>query len=236
MDEKEIIENFKWVLKDFETNKVGLYKYDKFLENINTLIPDKAVCPISGGTRRTESEPKIKEWVKNQLKHEKNVKKYFNIKRKISISINDFPVSNTGSYTRTITTSKTQLFLINDSKDFMHCYENAFGKNDKIAKFIENKNIFLFEVDSLESGGRAFSGDPFTGQITAFSKIYCTDMKNNSDKKFVIYYPHQLYSQFFDRYGKIKNSKGLKIITKLVDLIITNNGITIDAKTWNIVD
>ena len=118
----------------------------------------------------------------------------------------------------------------------MSVFECSFGINSEIRNQIDEKPLLLFKIDSLESGGRAFSGDPFTGQVAAYSKIFCYNLENNKERTFIIYYSHQLYSQFFTASGTIKQNKGTKVIEKNVDLLITNNGIVLDPKKWKVLN
>tara|TARA_Y100000310_G_C20629604_1_gene787893 strand:- start:109 stop:825 length:717 start_codon:yes stop_codon:yes gene_type:complete len=238
MDKKDYIKKFAWPMaKDIVSAPGGMYKKDDFLEKINQLILNKkAACPISGGTRRTEPIKRVKNWVKEQNDHLKKVSSIVTSNRIPNLDKAHFPHSDTGTDTLTITTSKTQLFLIDKPQDFIDCFNQVFGINDEIKSLIGNKPLLLFEIDSLESGGRAFSGDPFTGQIAAFSKVYCCNLENNQDKTFILYYPHQIYSQLFNRSGKIKQNKGTKVISANVNLVITNNGIVLDPKTWRVLN
>lgn len=236
MVNSKFVQKFKWPLtKNMESSPVGLYKYDQFMDRINSLvIKKKAYCPISGGTRRTESSAKIKQWIEEQKTHEKKIKREYYSDINTDLEIAQFPSSDTGNNTKTITTSKTQLFLIDHGTEFIEAYKSSFGKNEFLRQIIKNNAILLFEVDSLESGGRAFSGDPFTGQIAAFSKVYCYDLENNPERKFVVYYPHQLFTQFFDGSNNIKDNKGIKVISSNVDVIITNNGVILNPKDWKV--
>ncbi|MBW2972758.1 hypothetical protein KY346_00015 [Candidatus Woesearchaeota archaeon] len=238
MKKQDYIKEFTWPLaKDISSAEPGIYKEDIFLREINKLVNEKkAACPISGGTRRTESYDKVDNWIKEQNKHLKIVSKTLKSKRTPNLDKSHFPKSNTGKGTLTITTSKNQLFLIDSARDFIKCFDSSFRINDEIKNLVGKKPLLLFEIDSLESGGRAFSGDPFTGQIAAFSKVYCCNLENIQDKTFIIYYPHQIYSQFFNNNGKIKQNKGTKVISANVDLVITNNGIVLDPKTWRVLN
>jgi len=235
IDKEKIIDEFNWPsVKKMETRGIRVYKKDAFLEEILKLIENKeAACPIVGETRRTEPELKIINWIIDQYKHEKTINKKLKINKQTDLKVQDFPISETNKDNRTITTSNAQIFLIDDPDKFISSYARTFGNNELLKK-INDKPIMLFEIDSITSNGRGFSGDPFTGQIAAYGKIFCYDMENNKNKRFVLYYPHQLYSQFYDKNGRIKNNKGIKTISHLVDLVITNNGILIDPYEWRV--
>lgn len=70
--------------------------------------------------------------------------------------------------------------------------------------------------------GRIF-GDPFTGQISAYTSIFGY---NNQKKRLIIsYFPHQSFSQFLDTNNKNINNKGFTIMRELVDLIILAGGV-----------
>jgi len=236
MKGNKYLELFKWPMaKDMPSSAVGMYKSDKFLVEVNKLVEQKkAACPISGGTRRTELKSRVESWIEEQMDHYNSVSKKPSLKKDVSLDVSQFPKSETGTDTLTITTSKTQLFLIDSSYDLISCYESVYGKKEILRRLLGDNPLLLFEVDSLESGGRAFSGDPFTGQMAAFSKVYCTDLENNKERKFIIYYPHQLHTQFFSSGGILKDNKGTKVIAGNVDLVITNNGVLINPKDWSV--
>jgi hypothetical protein len=89
-------------------------------------------------------------------------------------------------------------------------------------------------TNSVESGGRAFSGDPFTGQVTAYIKIFATDVYNRKTHNSVLYYPHQLYSQIFEADGRTRDNKGIKMLHQLADALVFAGGVIVNPKDWSV--
>ena len=95
--------------------------------------------------------------------------------------------------------------------------------------------VVLYVCNSVESGGRGFSGDPFTGQAAAYSRIFAYDLYGQRVLNFVTYYPHQLYSQLFTRNGELPQNKGVRMLRSQATLIVTCGGHLVDPQRWRII-
>ena len=100
---------------------------------------------------------------------------------------------------------------------------NIFPSNKKKLDNIKNLRTIVYISNSIKPG-RIF-GDPFTGQISAYSVSFG---KFDIDKRLVVsYFPHQSFSQFLDTNNKIILNKGFTIMRELVDLVILGGGVMI---------
>ncbi|MGY5144188.1 MAG: hypothetical protein ACW9XH_06870 [Candidatus Nitrosopumilus sp. bin_32a] len=230
----EYTDDFKWPLA-FKHETYDKKSFDEFVKEIELLVEQKkAWHPMRGSTIRTEEITKIKSWSITQTKHKNDVEKKSKIIKETKIHVDDFPDHNSK---KAISTTKKILTLIDSTEDFLNSFEKVFGK--KIRKQVEpllNIHIptVLYVSSSIHANGRAFKGDPFTGQLTAFSRIFSIGFNAEKERNMITYYPNQLYSQFFNKkYQKLDN-KGVKSIESNVDLIITRDGLTIDPKTWSL--
>lgn len=218
-----------------EQPKLALFKPDRLLEAVEDLIERRrAWAPISGGTRRTEPESKLETWLEQQNHHCLSVQAIKPAPGAPPLRLEDFP-SEPGETTRTITTSRRIVYLIDSFQDFRRAYASAFGSSASLEAVCNaDLPVFLYVTNSVQSGGRAFSGDPFTGQVTAYTKIFATDIYNAPTHNAVVYYPHQLYSQVFHSSGQRRDTKGLKVLARLATCLIFHSGIIVNPRTWEV--
>jgi hypothetical protein len=239
MTKENILSEFVWPLaKNLTLPLQGqqLYKSDSLLHCIESLVDRRrAWAPIVGGTKRTEPESKLRTWLTEQTRNMHLVERSNRWNRNVSIEMDEFPEVSTNK--RIIGTAKSILYLIDSTIDLLGCIRSSFGEQAK-AKANEILDVslpaLLFISNSVESGGRAFGGDPFTGQVAAFSRIFCADLLGNKERNFVAYYPHQLYTQFFNANGRKVDNKGANVLQNLADLIITAKGILIKPSEWRV--
>ena len=86
--------------------------------------------------------------------------------------------------------------------------------------------VFVYVSNSLKPG-RLF-GDPFTGQLSAYSTAF--GKFDRSSRLVVAYYPHQVHPQaILD--GETAHNKGITLMEELTDLIIFHAGVAVDLKT-----
>jgi hypothetical protein len=216
----------------------SLYKQDKFIAELEKLISkQKAWAPVAGSTKRTEPISKLERWIRDQESRKRIVDSQLGFSFNISLNIQSFPTIQGKPSKRTITTSRNIAYLLDASDDFLYILGLAFGEKtrfDAESCLEKELGVFVYITNSIESGGRAFKGDPFTGQAAAYSRIFAHDLLGNRVLNFVAYYPHQLYSQFYEQNGKIPNNKGVKMLRSQATLIITSGGILIEPTNWRI--
>ena len=239
MNVENLRSKFLWPLaKDTAIALKGqpLYKKDIFLQCVENLVDRRqAWAPIVGETKRTESESKLNEWVKEQTDKMRSLERLKNWNKGVSISLTEFP--RVSADKRILATSKSILHLIDSTDELISCLRAAFGTNIATAtrQVLEcSIPALLFVTNSVESGGRAFSGDPFTGQVAAFARIFCYDILGGKERNFIAYYPHQLYTQFFNSSGNKAENKGVNVLQSLADLIITAKGVLIYPPEWRV--
>lgn len=227
-------QNFEWKNPSL-IQKPTKTSFDLLIKQIDNLVSSgSAWWPIKGATVRTETLSKVKEWTAKQMKHKNTVESNSKLSRNTSIDPNNFPDQNSK---KAITTTSRILTLIESTKDFLTALEKAYGANSKkLAASILNTKIpsVLYVSSSIHSNGRAFKGDPFTGQISAYSRIFPVGINGKKERNMIAYYPNQLYSQFFDTKLQKLSNKGVKSLESNVDLIISRGGIMIDPKKWEL--
>jgi hypothetical protein len=239
MNQEEINAAFIWPNADQITQEgSALYKHDPLLILFENLITQgKAWAPISGSTKRTEPNEKLIVWLSEQNSKKNSVLRGLGVKYQENIELNNFPFDEEKPAKRVITTSKNIAYIIDKADYFLECLRMAFGeKSYQSAKAIVSVNIgvFVYLTNSVESGGRAFSGDPFTGQAAAYSRIFAHDLLGKQVLNYVAYYPHQLFTQFFKRNGHMPENKGVKMLRSQADLIISYKGVIIEPKQWEV--
>jgi hypothetical protein len=216
-----------------------LFKEDRLLSGLEDLISQKkAWAPISGSTKRTEPSDKLKNWINAQGRQKTLLNRKTNISFNIDLDLNDFPLIPDRPGNRVISTSRNIAYLVDKCSDLLSVLEKSFGTNcrHKAATVLFTElGVFVYVSNSVESGGRAFSGDPFTGQAAAYSRIFAHDMFGKRVLNFVAYFPHQLYSQFFTQTGDVPKNKGVKMHSSQSTLIITCGGILIEPGQWKII-
>lgn len=241
---EHINQAFIWTkAHDLQNGQSGnqLYKHDALLIRLEQLITDKrAWGPIEGTTKRTEKEQKLRTWLDDQNLKCRSLQRLEDFHRNygVELSLSDFPENARTPNTRVVTTSSNIAYLLDDTRDLIQALSEAFGANSGQASArVLNEKIgtFVYVTNSVESGGRAFSGDPFTGQVAAYSRIFAHDLLGNRVLNFVPYYPHQLYSQFYTARGTIPNNKGVKMLRSQASLIVSCGGVLLEPSEWKII-
>jgi hypothetical protein len=234
-EEIKFTSNFKWELST-KAEEIEKKSFDDFINHIEKLIEQqKAWYPTEGSTIRSEEIEYVKTHAESQTRRKNKLEKKYKFKKHTTLDVDEFPTNDNGK--KSIQTGKKILLLIDSTTDFLNCIEQAFGvKAKQSIEPVLNKDIpsVLYLTNSLQQNGRAFKGDPYTGQITAYSRIFSIGINGEKQRNMIAYYPNQMYSQFFDpNFKKLKN-KGVMTLVENVDLIITRNGISINPKTWRL--
>ena len=89
--------------------------------------------------------------------------------------------------------------------------------------------VFVYVSNSLKPG-RLF-GDPFTGQLSAYSIAF--GRFDNPRRRVIVYFPHQVHTQVISSRGAAVN-KGMTLMTELTDYIIFNSGIAVNLSTQEV--
>lgn len=239
MKSEEILSAFYWpkAIDVDDKQATPLHKHDELLSRIERLIDQgKAWAPINGSTKRCESDEKLTKWIAAQNATKATFDAKTGTQRSASLALNQFPVSEPGK--RVITTARNIAYIVDSTDVFVEVVGEAFGAAAMEAArrcLDPNIGVFLYVTNSIEAGGRAFSGDPFTGQAAAYSWIFARDFEGTPTLNFVGYYPHQLYSQFFTAIGAKLNNKGVKMLSANARLLITCSGVMLEPSSWKLV-
>ena len=113
------------------------------------------------------------------------------------MKLEDFPASKNGNLH--VTTAKIFYLFdkFNDVKKIIYkIYPRVSGSLDD---FHNNQRVMVYISNSLKPG-RIF-GDPFTGQISAYSTVFGKFDKNS--RLIVAYFPHQSFSHLWIQAKKL---------------------------------
>ena len=83
--------------------------------------------------------------------------------------------------------------------------------------------VFVYVSNSIKPG-RLF-GDPFTGQLAAYSTAF--GKFDPSSRMVVAYFPHQVHTQALQN-GVASTNKGMTLMTELTDYIIFHAGVAVN--------
>lgn len=111
--------------------------------------------------------------------------------------------------------------------DLKEAIEEAYPRlRGKLNDIPDEKPVFMYVSNSLKPG-RLF-GDPFTGQLSAYST--CFGKFDTRDRAVIAYFPHQVHTQAFGRNGRVTRNKGTTLYTELTDYLIFNAGVAVSLK------
>lgn len=134
------------------------------------------------------------------------------------LELSSFKKTPKGNYN--LTTSKNILYLYDRWSDLKNTVVKAYGRLEGKFDDLEADMPAMVYISNSLAPRRIF-GDPFIGQLTAYSIIFG---KIDKRKRLVLaYYPHQSYT-----YYKESGGKGKKIISELVDYAIFAGGVMIN--------
>ena len=158
--------------KDIQDKQRGkeLLKYDKLAELLEQDISDKKAYILSdnAGSGKPPKREQLLEWINEQKELYKSAPQV-NPPIKFNMTIKDFPKTSTGRYH--ITTAKNIIYLYDNWSDLYNSICKAYPRLiHKLDHLKSNNPAFLYMSNSIKPG-RLF-GDPFTGQLSAFSTIF----------------------------------------------------------------
>lgn len=209
-----------------------LIKYDALSEQLENDVT-KHKCYILSNNASSGRPPEfdaIKKWVEQQ--------KILALRGKplappapFVMKPTDFPPTKNGK--RHITTAKNIVYLYDKWSDLRTSIEIAYPR--LIGKFGEmipdDAPIFLYLSNSLKPG-RLF-GDPFTGQLSAYSTAF--GKFDKTQRRVIMYFPHQVYTQAFNKKWEVEKNKGTTLFSELTDYIIFNAGVAVSLNKNEII-
>ena len=93
---------------------------------------------------------------------------------------------------------------------------------DHLKKKEKDMPVFVYVSNSIKPG-RLF-GDPFTGQLAAYSTAF--GKFDTTPRMVVAYFPHQVHVQAIQN-GKASDNKGMTLMTELTDYILFYGGVAV---------
>jgi len=241
--EQVVCDAFRWPLAKELSGKFfkgTLYRQDRLVERLEKLISEgRAWTPISGTTKRTLATTNINSEIDAQNAHLRRLLSSGNLTGVEPLDVDEFPLDPKGDGdSRIIATSSTILYLVDETTDFVKCFREAFPHQtaDLVSRMLDKDiGTFAYISNSIDAGGRAFKGDPFTGQAAAYSRIFGWDMIGKRERNFVAYYPNQLISQFLSTSGSAPHAKGVKMLQREASVIIAHNGVCLHPEHWKVI-
>tara|TARA_Y100000591_G_scaffold327556_1_gene352274 strand:+ start:134 stop:1618 length:1485 start_codon:yes stop_codon:yes gene_type:complete len=208
-----------------------LLKYDELANLLENDLSDKKAYNLSNnsGSGRPPLTSQIDSWIDEQRRIFNN-SKFKPDKAKFNLKLDDFPDTGTNSNRRHLTTAKNIVYLYDYWEDFDKALVQAFPRLNGLLPVNDRKSpVFVYLSNSLKPG-RIF-GDPFTGQISAYSTTF--GRFDNPQRLVVAYFPHQSFGQIDFSSGR--RNKGLTIMEELTDYLIFHEGVAVDLKNRKII-
>jgi hypothetical protein len=206
----------------------GVINSDKLVDGLEHLVKNKlAYNIIKGAGSKPQKWTSIQGWIEGQKDNWSKSK----VEKRTSLSYDSLNFKKTDSGNYHLTTAKNVFYLIDSTKDLEKILNDKFSYKKQFSFEIEIP-VFFYISNSLLKG-RIF-GDPFTGQLSAYSNIFS---KNNLDKKTrlsIAYYPYQVHTQVFNSKGGFNKNKGIDICRELIDYAIFHSGVIVNMKTGEI--
>lgn len=227
-----------WPLTDGVPNEVLEHQHGKSLikhDDLALLLEADITCnkcyilSNNAGSGKPTTRDKITGWISEQ-KALFSQSAALTPPARFTMSIDDFPETDNGNIH--VTTSKNIVYLYDRWADLKAAIESAYPRlRGKLNNIPDEKPVFIYVSNSLKPG-RLF-GDPFTGQLSAYST--CFGKFDTRDRAVVAYFPHQVHTQAFDRNGRITVNKGTTLYKELTDYLIFNAGVAVSLKNAEVI-
>lgn len=179
----------------------------------------------NAGSGKPPTTQQIEAWIGQQ-------RALFALEKKLSppadftMKIEDFPDTGTGSGRRHLTTAKNIVYLYDSWNTLADTISEAYPRlKGHLTRLEKGLPVFVYVCNSIKPG-RLF-GDPFTGQLAAFSTAF--GKFDPSPRMVVAYYPHQVHTQVL-HCGMVSRNKGTTLMAELADYLIFNAGVAVDLK------
>lgn len=214
----------KWKKKD-------LLKYDPLCAKFEQDIDDGYAYYLSdnAGSGRPPTTDQIREWI-DQQRTLFNRAKGLKPPADFTMDISDFPPTENAGDRRHMTTAKNIVYLYDSWNQLYESIVSAYPRlKGHLEKLQHDMPVFVYVSNSLKPG-RLF-GDPFTGQLSAYSTAF--GKFDHPRRMVVAYFPHQVHTQAISSRGTAVN-KGITLMTELTDYIIFNSGVAVKLDTQEV--
>lgn len=183
----------------------------------------------NSGSGRPPKAVDIQRWISQQMVLFNRSPK-LDPEAKFTMKLSDFPDTGSNKGTRHITTAKDIIYLYDSWHDLKSTIVRAYPRLDgKLEDPFGDIPVFLYVSNSLKPG-RLF-GDPYTGQLSAFSTIF--GKFDVAKRMVVVYFPHQSHTQAILNNVASEN-KGMTLMTELTDYIIFHGGVAVSLNEGRI--
>ena len=209
-----------------------LIKFDPLCFELENDITNGKAYYLSdnAGSGRPPTTEQIQEWISAQNRLFSRTDK-LSPPAKFSMDISDFPITDETGRRRHLTTAKNIVYLYDSWNAFVVTVAKAYPRlKDHIKPTKEDPPVFVYVSNSIKPG-RLF-GDPFTGQLAAYSTAF--GKFDKSPRKVVAYFPHQCHTQAILRNRQVTENKGLTLMSELTDCIIFHAGVAVSLKEMKV--
>ena len=210
----------------YEQRGKELIKYDALADLLEKDITRNKCYILSNnaGSGKPTTRDKIAGWISEQKALFAKAGE-LTPQASFTMSIDDFPETANGNIH--VTTSKNIVYLYDKWADLRQAIEKAYPRlRGKLTDIPDDKPVFMYVSNSLKPG-RLF-GDPFTGQLSAYST--CFGKFDTRDRAVIVYFPHQVHTQAFSRNGRLVQNKGITLYKELTDYLLFNAGVAVSLK------
>lgn len=216
----------KDVPKSVQTGWTGkeLLKYDPLCFLMEKDISKGKAYYLSdnAGSGKPPSTAQLTSWISQQsllFKRAKGLNPPVTFKMKPE----DFPDTGTGTGRRHLTTAKNIVYLYDSWNTYVDTVVKAYPRlENHLKKKEKDMPVFVYVSNSIKPG-RLF-GDPFTGQLAAYSTAF--GKFDTAPRMVVAYFPHQVHIQAIQN-GKASENKGMTLMTELTDYILFYGGVAV---------
>ena len=209
-----------------------LIKYDPLCAELENDINKGKAYYLSdnAGSGRPPTTDQVQGWIDAQKKLFEKTDKLFPPAR-FTMSITDFPTTDATGMRRHLTTAKNIVYLYDSWNAFVATVSRAYPRlKDHLTPVKEDLPVFVYVSNSIKPG-RLF-GDPFTGQLAAYSTAF--GKFDNAPRKVVAYFPHQCHTQAILRNRQATENKGLTLMGELTDCIIFHAGVAVSLNEMKV--
>lgn len=205
--------------------KKELLKFDPLCAQMEQDIEDGKAYYLSNnaGSGRPPTTAQIKGWIGQQEQlFERSG--FLTPPAVFSLKIDDFPDTGSGNDRRHLTTAKNIVYLYDSWNIYVDSIVGIYPRlQPHLHKLQKDVPVFVYVSNSIKPG-RLF-GDPFTGQLAAYSTAFG---KFDSPPRMVVaYFPHQVHTQAILN-GEFRVNKGMTLLAELTNYIIFHAGVAVD--------
>jgi hypothetical protein len=213
----------------------GLPSGAKDLQVARELLKDDPLCTrlesdIEGGSAyglsqnagsKPQSPARLQTWIEQQSRLFDARAAQLSPPAAWGMRLSEFPESQTGL--RHVTTARRILFLYDDWSILRAAVEDVYPRlAGKLPAGPDGRPALVYVSNSIKPG-RIF-GDPFTGQISAYSITF--GRLDPVSRAVLAYFPHQSYTQAEVSAAR-RDAKGLRIMRELTDVLLFGGGVAV---------